>query len=264
MCKGYKKTCWLPSQGLCGTCQMKKHTDHKELQKSPEWLKLGDNFDNYAYRLYSTKQAPSETLLTFLSNFQGIFDYRIYAHNETKLCPVFSYYLRHSDLDMPMPSCLRCLAHSLRYAKDKYVQSMILRSVVMRYEDGPNMQSIIKKARNANAASLYEFGTAIVEVQGIYGVFDTYIELINNISLAVKIQSHPLLHKLLMQDELLKRRVYNRFKARKCIFYEELYAKAWHPSRFMQWCYTEGEKEGMDIPSYVFQTKGSPWNIEWH
>lgn len=211
-------------------------------------------FDTYAYALYK-----KNNVLDFLAKHQKLFDYRIYTHNETDLCPVYSYYLRNVDHCTPMPSCLRCLTHALRYSKDKYVQSVILRSVVM-YE-GPNMQSIIARAKNTKSAALYEFGLAIIEVQGIYGVFDTYINMID-IPLAVKIQAHPLLHKLLMEDELLKRRVYARFKARKQVFYEELYAKAWHPSRFMQWCYTEDEKVGMDIPEYKFQ-KGAAWNIEW-
>lgn len=214
-------------------------------------------FDDEAYSLYKENKA---SVLDFLSKHQNTFDYRIYTHNETNLCPVYGYYLRHVDHCTPMPSCLRCLAHTLRYSKDKYVQGLILKSVVMRYEDGPNMQSIIARAKN-NSKSLYEFGLAIIEAQGIYGVFDTYINLLD-IPLAVKIQGYPLLHSLLMEDELLKRRIYGRFKARKQVFYEELYAKAWHPSRFMQWCYTEEEKEGMDIPEYKFQ-KGGPWNIEW-
>ena len=214
-------------------------------------------FDDEAYSLYKENKA---SVLDFLSKNQTTFDYRIYTHNETNLCPVYGYYLRNTDHCTPMPSCLRCLAHTLRYSKDKYVQGLILKSVVMRYEDGPNMQSIIARAKN-NSKSLYEFGLAIIEAQGIYGVFDTYINLLD-IPLAVKIQAYPLLHKLLMEDELLKKRIYGRFKARKQVFYEELYAKAWHPSRFMQWCYTEEEKEGMDIPEYKFQ-KGGPWNIEW-
>lgn len=214
-------------------------------------------FDDDAYAQYKINKA---SVLDFITKNQNLFDYRIYTHNETKLCPVYSYYLRHVDHCTPMPSCLRCLAHTLRYSKDKYVQSLILRSVLMRYE-GPNMQSIIARAKNTKSQALYEFGLALIEVQGIYGVFDTYINLLD-VSLAVKIQAYPLLHKLLMEDEFLKRRVYGRFKARKQVFYEELYAKAWHPSRFMQWCYTEDEKVGMDIPEYKFQ-KGGPWNIEW-
>jgi hypothetical protein len=259
MCKGYKKTCWIPSEkDLCGTCQNAKLADNftsGKVERTPETLKfLRGNFDNIAYSLYSQRKHRD-----FLTKFQDIFEYRIYTHNETKLCPVYGWYLRNSE-DSPMPNCLRCLAHALRYAKDKYVQTTILRSVVMRY-DGPNMQSIIQRAKNAKSPSLYEFGTALLEVQGIYGVFDTFIELID-VPLAVKIQGHPLLHKMLMEDELLKLRVYRTFKARKCKFYEELYAKAWHPSRFMQWCLDEGEKS-MDIPQYLFQRIGSPWNIEW-
>ena len=259
MCKGYKKTCWLPNQkDLCGTCQNAKlaDSDFTTLERIPETLKfLRGNFDDIAYSLYSQRKHQD-----FLTKFQDIFQYRIYTHNETKLCPVYGWYLRNSE-DSPIPNCLRCLAHALRYAKDKYVQTTILRCVVMRYEDGPNMQSIVQRATNARSPSLYEFGLAIIEAQGIYGVFDTYIERINNIQLAVKIQAHPLLHKLLLTDEFLKRRVYNIFKARKRIFYEELYAKAWHPSRYMHWCLDEGEK--FDVPPYVFQKIGSPWNIEW-
>ena len=213
-------------------------------------------FDTYAYALYKKNK-----VLDFIAKHQTTFDYRIYTHNETDLCHVYGYYLRNVDHCTPMPSCLRCLAHTLRYSKDKYVQSVILRSIVFLYEEGPNMQSIIARAKHTKSQALYEFGLAIVEVQGIYGVFDTYINTIDS-PLAVKIQAHPLLHKMLMEDEYLKRRVYARFRARKQVFYEELYAKAWHPSRFMQWCYTEDEKEGMEIPEYKFQ-KNALWNIVW-
>ena len=216
----------------------------------------GENFDNTAYTLYKSNKHQE-----FLATFQDIFNYRIYTHNETNLCPVYSWYVRNSDCSV-IPSCLRCLTHALRYSKDKYVQTLILKSVVIRYEDGPNMQSIVQRAKNLRSSSLYEFGLAIIETQGIYGVFDTYIERINNIQLAVRIQGHPLLHKLLLTDDILKMRVYREFRARKRIFYEELYAKAWHPSRYMHWCLDEGEKP-VDIPPYVFQDHGSPWNIEW-
>ena len=217
-------------------------------------------FDDYAYHLYNTQRS---TLLDFLSTKQNLFDYRIYTHTETKLCAVYSYYLRQVDHCTPIPTCLRCLAHALRYSKDNYLKSLILKSVVIRYEEGPNLQSIIQRAKNTNPAALYEFGTAIIEAQGIYGVFDTYIQLIKNVPLAVKIQNHPLLHSLIMEDEFLKECLYRRLKERKHLFNEELFAKAYHPSRFMQWCFTEDEKEGMDVPQYNFQNVGSPWNIEW-
>jgi len=259
MCKGYKKTCWIPSKGnLCGTCENAKLADRDftSLEKIQENLPfIRRNFDDIAYSLYSQRKHQD-----FLTTFKDIFEYRIYTHNETKLCPVYSWYLRNSE-ESPIPNCLRCLAHALRYAKDKYVHAIILRAVVMRYEDAPNMQSIIQRAKNTSSSSLYEFGTALIEVQGIYGVLDTYIERLNNLQLTVKIQAHPLLHKLLLTDDILKRRVYRTFRERKCIFYEELYAKAWHPSRYMHWCLDEGEK--FDAPPYVFQKIGSPWNIEW-
>lgn len=256
MCKGYKKTCWIPSKkDLCGTCQNAKIAD-SPLEREPETLKfLRGNFDNIAYKLYKSNKHQE-----FLTKFNDVFQYRIYAHNETNLCPVYGWYLRNSE-DSPMPNCLMCLAHALRYAKDKYVQSLILKSVVMLY-DGPNMKSIMARAKHAKSPALYEFGLAIIEVQGIYGVFDAYIDLLD-IPLAVKIQGHPILHKLLLTDDILKLRVYRQFKARKCKFYEELYAKAWHPSRFMHWCLDTQEKEGMDISPYLFQKVGSPWNIEW-
>jgi len=232
-----------------------KHQDYvknNDVHRTPEivkFLRIGENFDKIAFKLYKAND---------LSNFNDIFNYRIYTHNDTELCKVYSYHLRqHPELETPMPNCLRCLAHALRYG-DKYVQSLILKSVVMSY-DGINMHSIVKKA---SQEALYEFGLAIVEAQGIYGVFDTYINMLD-VSLAVKIQAHPLLHKLLLTDDVLKRRVYREFKARKRIFYEEMYAKAWHPSRFMQWCLDNEEKKEMDIPDYKFQKTGSLWNIVW-
>lgn len=299
MCKGYKKTCWLPAKLLCGSCEyMKKVDEAKSIidagQEYPRtadmsFIKAGQNFDNMAYDIYKKDKVA---LNKFLNRFADVFNYKIYTHSNTNLCPVFSYYIRQGqgsqghETETPMPNCLSCLAHVLRYSKDKYVQSLILRSVVF-YQDGPNIQSIVKKATNTNNESglasmgpcplikalispgprsqpLYEFGAAIIEVQGIDGVFDTYIELINNIPLAVSLQKHPLLHKtLLEQSDVLKRGIYKLFRHRKRIFYEELYAKAYHPSRFMQWCFTEDQKEGMDISPYIFQDKGSPWNIEW-
>jgi len=212
------------------------------------------HFDDYAYRLYKEKD-PNLLNLTTLPQFH----YRIYTHSKTNLCPVYNHLLRNSDIDTAIPSCLRCLANTLKYSKDKYLQSLILKSVVLYYEEGPRLQSIIQKNLK-NHDLIYEFGEAIIQFQGIFGVFDTYTRLID-IETAVKLQKHPLLHKLLLEDEILKNGVYRMFRQRKRVFYEELYAKAWHPSRFMQWCYTEDEKT-FDIPTYVFKNP-APWNIEW-
>ena len=165
-----------------------------------------------------------------------------------------------------------CLAHTLRYTDDEYIRSLIFRSVVIKYADGPNVESMIRKAKRI---SLFEFGAAILEKQGPHGVFEEYIRLLirwkpENGDTITALYAHPVFHTLILSINLdykeskeNKRRIYNIFKGKKDVFFEELLAKSMHPSRVFQWCLDNEDATDMGIEPYQFKEGKADWDIAW-
>ena len=163
-----------------------------------------------------------------------------------------------------------CLAHTLRYTDDEYLRNLIFRSVVIRYADGPNVESMIRKAKRT---SLFEFGAAILEKQGAHGVFEEYIKLLirlnpDSADTVIALHSHPVFHKLILSINLdcqecvlNKRRIYTIFRGKKNVFFEELLAKSMHPSRVFNWCLDYEDVIDMGIPPYQFKEGKADWDI---
>ena len=283
-CKGYKKPCWLKASknSLCNTCDSLHNQDvlssilnpfnATALQlhmKKPTHLSIINTyptFDTFAKLLY---KRDKPFLLSYLNTFKERLIDRVYTHSNTDLCNVYCWLLHtKSEIseELPMPnSCLRCLAHTLRYG-DKYMQSLILKSVVLYYDDGPHIQTLIH--RKPSDMALIEFGSAIIETQGVNGVFGAFLDMIREKTDVIEyLQLHPFLHKTTLSDtnlRTLKQNLYLYFKFRKRIFYEELFVKAYHPSRHMQWCFDEEDKEGFsEIPTYIFTMKKAAWDVFW-
>ena len=164
-----------------------------------------------------------------------------------------------------------CLAHTLRYTDDEYLRSLIFRSVVIRYADGPNVESMIIKTKTR--AALYEFGAALLEKQGPHGVFQEYIRLLvrwkpEDGDTVIALHAHPVFHKLILsinvdyqESKENKRRIYNIFKGKKDVFFEELLAKSMHPSRVFNWCLDYEDVIDMGIPPYQFKEGKADWDI---
>jgi len=258
-CNGYRKKCWLKKQSnchaLCNTCNLNKQKErfnkvlsletkaikmYTQLQEHDSIISFDTNFDRLIRCLLEDKPFLKEYLNKHIQKFI----YRIYTHSESDLCDVFCWALHSTDLDLPIPnSCLKCLSHTLRYSSDKYTKSLILRSIVVYYDDCPNIETIIKKTRDET--TLYEFGSAIIEEQGIHGVFGTFLDLIKGKDeLISKLQLHPLLHKMILSDTslpTLKKELYRIFTNNKNSFEDELLAIAYEPSRVI-WCIDEEDK----------------------
>lgn len=288
-CHGYLVTkCWFPpvkNATLCKSCQLIKDKDTLNIiLKSPydrkimetylytrghdAMVTIQDTFDTIANYLY---KHDKELLEQYIWSNKNLFSKRVYTHTDTQLCHIIGYMLRKKP-DVPMPGCcLMCLAHTLRYTDDEYIRSLIFRSVVIRYADGPNVESMIKKAKRV---SLYEFGAAILEKQGHAGVFEEYIRLLTKwkpgSDTILALYSHPVIQKVLLaitidceDAKANKRRIYDSFKSKKNVFFEELIAKSMHPSRVFNWCLDNEDMIDMGIPPYHFKEGKADWDIDW-
>ena len=233
---------------------------------------IQDTFDTIANYLY---KHDKDLLEHYLFTNKALFSKRVYTHNNTQLCHVVGYMLRRKP-DVPMPGCcLMCLAHTLRYTDDEYIGNLILRSVIIRYADGPNVESMVRKA---NSTALYEFGTAILEKQGQAGVFEEYIGMLTRYNLnsahtIIALYEHPIFHKAILSINLdcqecrtHRQRIYNIFKGKKDAFFEELMAKSMHPSRVFYWCLEEEDKNDMaiDNKNYSFHEGKASWQFDWN
>ncbi len=226
-CNGYRKKCWLKKQSnchaLCKTCNLTKQKErfnkvlsfdthlritaikmYTQLEEHDSIISFDTNFDRLIRCLLEDKPFLKEYLNKHIQKFI----YRMYTHSESEVCDVFCWALHSTNLNLPLPnSCLRCLSHTLRYSSDKYTKSLILRSIVVYYEDCPNTEKLIKKTYAEN--TLYEFGSAIIEEQGIHGVFGTFLDLIKGKDeLISKLQLHPLLHKMILCDTSILKKSY--------------------------------------------------------
>lgn len=289
-CHGYLVSkCWFPpvkNASLCKSCQLIKDKDTlNTVLKGPydrkrmeqylysrgheTMVTIQDTFDTIANYLYRNDK---DLLEKYIWSNKDLFSKRVYTHTDTQLCSIVSYMLRKKP-EIPLPGCcLMCLAHTLRYTDDEYLRSLIFRSVVVRYADGPSVESMIKKAKRM---SLFEFGAAILEKQGPHGVFNEYIKLLmrckpDSGDTIVALYAHPVFHKLTLSLNLdcqecitQKRRIYNIFKGKKDVFFEELLAKSMHPSRVFQWCLDNEDMNDMGIPPYQFKEGKADWDIRW-
>jgi len=288
-CHGYLVSkCWFPpvKNSLCKSCYLIKDKDtlntilaapyNRQVMESYLYssghgtmVTIQDTFDTIANYLYRNDK---DLLEQYIWSNKALFSKRVYTHTETQLCPVVSYILRKNP-EVPMPGCcLLCLSHTLRYTDDEYVRNLIFRSVVVRYADGPNVESMVRKA---NRTSLYEFGAALLEKQGHGGVFEEYIRILvrckpDSGDTIVALYKHPIFHKVILSINLdchecvtNKRRIYNIFKDKKDVFFEELMAKSMHPSRVFQWCLDNEDNTEMGVPPYEFKEGKADWDIPW-
>ena len=280
-CMGFNGKCWLPAKnGFCSVCQlMKDKVELENLLRSPydrevvssymyskahqRIIHTQDHFDRFASFLKHDKPL----LYDYISSNKALFSKRVYTHNDSHLCDVVCHMMRQSP-EIPVPgNCLRCLAHTLRYSDDQYLRSLILRSVVIWYGDGPNIAKMIQKSRRD---PIYEFGSAILEIQGPHGVFGDFLDIVDAVKNPERIEvvdaliRHPVTHSITLQAEGIdtgKKDIYKMFKARKNIFHEELLAKSMHPSRVFHWCLDNEEVVDMDLSPYEFKKGKAEWDI---
>ena len=268
-CNGYKKKCWQKEKAgaLCGTCEFTKQKEkfNAVLSQNIALIKIYTNLeslslahgdkgsavdkgsiiarDTYFDRLVRRLLDDKAFLKDFLEKNKSRFEYRVYTHSESELCDVVCWALHTAKMDIPIPNaCLKCLAHTLRYSSDKYTRSLILRSVIFSYNDGPKIQTIARRMKKES--SLYEFGAAIIEQQGGNGVYETYMDVIQDKTQVVSaLNEHPLLHITQeTQDIHIKQRKLQEFK-------DELMTAAYEPSRAFEWCLAEEDKKGwMGLP----------------
>jgi hypothetical protein len=262
-----RNSCWLRQQSnkTCRTCEkevaMKNLTnilqspytregiaDLLELSKGP----VAEKVLNHIYR---NDKTYLKTLLTQSEEIRKEFFQRMAFHSDTELCSVVCWCLHQKIIGLlPYPAeCMLCLANMLRYYEDKYASAVILRSVLYDYNEGIRMNKLIRKGKH-----LEQFAWAIMEVQGMEGVYLTFLEKSNN----PPIHYHPILdaYTLRQNDEELTNKVYSEFRRRKARWESELMEKAMHPSRVFHWCFTEDEKNRHPFtPMYVFSEGRAEW-----
>ena len=293
-CQGYLvKKCWFPptkNAALCKSCQLIKDKESlNQILNNPydrkitesylysrghaSMIQVQDTFDTIANFLYRNDK---QLLDQYICSNKALFSKRVYTHNDTQLCDVVGFILRKTP-EVPVPGCcLQCMAHTMRYTDDEYLINLILRAVVIRYADCPNIESMIRKTQGR--IPLYEFGAAILEKQGASGVFEDYTKLLTKwkpdeahdvIGLLI---IHPVLHKCILETnseesicKTQRQMLYDFFKSKKDIFYQELIAKSMHPSRVFHWCLDNDDT--IDISSqlkpYQFNQGKAEWNINW-
>ena len=280
-CMGFRGKCWLPAKnGFCSVCQLMKdkvalenllsNSYDREITASYIYSKaheriinIQDNFD----RIASFLKHDKPLLYDYISSNKALFSKRVYTHNDSHLCDVVCHMTRQSP-EIPVPgNCLRCLAHTLRYTDDQYLRSLILRSVVVEYADGPNIPKMVQKSRRD---PIYEFGSAILEIQGPHGVFGEFLDIVDaaknpeRIEVVDALIRHPVNHIITLQvlgSDTGKKDLYKMFKARKNIFHEELLAKSMHPSRVFHWCLDNEEMLEMGLIPYQFKKGKAEWDI---
>jgi hypothetical protein len=139
--------------------------------------------------------------------------------------------------------------------------------VVVEYADGPNIPKMVQKSRRD---PIYEFGSAILEIQGPHGVFGEFLDIVDaaknpeRIEVVDALIRHPVNHIITLQvlgSDTGKKDLYKMFKARKNIFHEELLAKSMHPSRVFHWCLDNEEMVEMGLDPYEFKKGKAEWDI---
>lgn len=266
--------------------KIKALTDILESKELYYLLQNEDTLDNILMRIYTLDRAFFKQYIDSIpmNDLGNLLLLRIKTHSNTYLCGIVAFMLRTDSYpDAVEPSCINCLKHLVRYGTEEN-KSSIQYSIDSGLA-GPhhiNMRGILTKNTNITNSTnstnslhhLINLGDAIIERDGVNNLFASYNTLVESVlrsqplydSYISEIIFHPLLHKSILDsnDRLLKKRLYQLFRQRKSPFWEELMAKAMHPSRVIYWCMAEDEKgDFVDIPDYEFLRGGARWNIVW-
>lgn len=259
-CAGYNgQKCWFSKKEeylLCNSCQLM--TDKEEFDKILKSPYDSSRMSGYIYTrghislqrvqdLFDTTllflfKHDKELLKEYIDTYSQLFTTRLYTHNDTGLCPIYAWMLVNSLYDdAVLPGCcLRCLAHTLRYINDDYTRTLILNSILVRNIEAPFIQSIIPRTKNPFI--FYEFGSAILEVEGSGKYIEEFIRMIQPSFVVEALRIHPLLHKHVLQSGVYKESLYKFYKYRKNTFSDELIERAMEPSRVFDWCFDEDKK----------------------
>jgi hypothetical protein len=287
------KNCWFSAKKTyCSSCEIKRrgeavddalngdslHTILNILkdQEYSEVLHRGDKLDLIIRKMYMLNK---DYLEFYLHKIQGTgteahLVSRINTHSNTALCPIVGWMIRAGLYDHSINiCCLRCMIHLMRYGTTRDVDSLKYSIQFDLY--GPehiNIRAAVAKNKK-NLPLLIDMANALLERGDCSYVLRCYNEILRrNISsldcesYSQTMKHHPLLHKaILALGEINdKKELYLSFRERKDPFWEELIAKSMHPSRVMQWCMTEDEKQGFThIPDYIFSDGRAEWNINF-
>jgi hypothetical protein len=229
-----------------------------------ELMTKNDTLDNMLRKIYILNK---DFLYHYLCKMQGTVAEsnlisRIHTHSNTFLCTIVGWMIRRRIYDSSINiCCLRCMSHLIRYGTA--VDANNVKYSIQFELYGPEHINI-RGAVAKNAKDLYlltEMANAIIEryaeSEGLLNksIYSKYNDIVSkNISISdynlykQSINTHPILHKATLEDK---------------IYCGELITKSMHPSRVMQWCMTEDQKNGYsEIPKYTFSDGIAPWNIE--
>ena len=285
-----KNNCWFSAKKThCSPCDRKKKEEIViealkgnsldalvKILKDPTYKELvqkADMLDNILRKIYILNK---DYLAFHLYKIQGTSAEahllsRIHTHSNTYLCTIVGWMIRAGIYDTSINiCCLRCMTHLMRYGESDSVKYSIQFALYGTHH--VNVNSAIIKNRS-NLPLLTDMGFAILESEGNSQVLTCYNQILRKtiseesyILYLQELSNHPLLHMSILQSgtESQKKLLYNKLRKRKDPFWEELIAKGMHPSRVMQWCMTEDEKQGFsEIPEYILSPDVAPWNISF-
>jgi hypothetical protein len=307
-CAAYKKpSCWLPPAAgshYCATCQSQSDRDvlerfitmiptFPENQILPTFLSpeiqraLRTNRTAVIDRLLIALYRRSPTLLTqIISRFRASptlnanLLLRIRSHTQPGMCAVFGYIVRHSLFpEWMIPRCVTCLSHMIRQTNDPNLPIPNVVTVRRHLEHQNDVSQLLRQAlatRLNGEGICLDFLGALVETRILslrLRQFPVWLTNIQNMMRQLGAQQQQIdaftervyHHPFLLQFTEPSRRF---LKRRMAPWKEELTAKGWHPSRFLQWCLDQEEQKefaggGCEILSYRCEPLPAAWNISW-
>jgi hypothetical protein len=202
---------------------------------------------------------------------------RVRNHTDNTICHVVDWMLKSNLFNENIiPSCIRCIAHTLRNAdKNEQVYHHIYR--VLREHSQRNIVTqaltLITKNNKEHYNNCLYLAYAMLESQNnivknsLFSILMSapfQSEIMQEFS--TELYKHPFL--FIWTDPSRIKYLKNLLRERVYIWKEEFVAKAWHPSRFLEWCVdpVEAAEWGYpdpDVPRVPLTSKRAEWDIAW-
>lgn len=300
-CQGYKKEgCWLKTitDSLCASCHSERSRDtlasfastlHKipltqiynvftsdSIQSALHSCSINNSIlDTVLAAIYRASKEECAKCVNFINSspLKSTLLLRVRNHTDT-LCPVVSWMMR-SDLfnESIVPSCIHCMADTLRKAdRNHQLNHPIYRMLREHTENNvvTRAMGLIRNSEDTHYTNCLYLANAMIESSNNIvknSLFSILMSAPFNSEVmrefAADVHKHPQLfdwtdaQRIQAIKELLKERI--------TPWREELAAKCWHPSRFIEWCLDpeEAAEWGIPCPHPPKTSKRAMWHIAW-
>ena len=304
ICQGYKKEgCWLKTirDSLCASCHSERSRDtlasfastlhyiplteiynvfiSDSIQTALQSCSINNAIlDTVLLAIYKVSKEECAKCVKFInaSSLKSTLLLRVRNHTHT-LCPVVSWMMR-SDLfnESIVPSCIHCMAETLRTAdRNNQLNHPIYR--VLREHTEKNVvtraMSLIRNNNDIYYTNCLYLANAMIESPNNIvknSLFSILMSAPFNSEImrefAADVHRHPQLFD--WADTQRAQNVKHLLKERITPWREELAAKCWHPSRFIEWCLDPEEAAEWGIPGLDGKgprqtSKRATWDISW-